>query len=1040
MKKTAQKKLTNYFTLNEQRVKSRSDTENIEAGAPPALKRQRVSTPQKPVLKEKKVQSHISPMKFVENFGSVFFDDDFGFDDLKRQGSLNLEKLQRFEVLAVEVLPNSDLKIEVKATKDPNNCGTCTVKTPWNGYAIKERDVVSLKGCKTDDGWVVEWGGLLVVNPDHLVSTTQIVQSLYCTRKTVLSGLFNEIGDRGPDHMVIGCIVHELLEVVLMKKCTMRDEIEKVCDELTKGQGFTVKMFMEGMDYEKTVERVRSYLPSIFDFVTRYMAYSGKHPNRARVDGENWNGEIADVIDIEENIWSPTLGVKGKIDATVRVRTPNNRNILKLMPLELKTGKVSFSLEHRGQVILYCMLLRDLGERVDAGLLLYLKDSGGIKEIAAAEREMRDLTLLRNGLSQSICEIEKAQNARPPVLPNPINRKSCTSCGHLIACFSALRIDGLNKIESDNILREVGPGATAHLKQCHLEYVFRLVALQTLENGSSKSSAARIWSEEAKKREEKGRCFAGMAVESCTPSSCGRYNVSFVKADSSIISAETFSVAQTVAVSQGGRAVVAMGFVKSADSRSVQLLLDRCFKPGDKVELDAYESNALLSSVLSNIGLFLENTPTAEFLRESIIEKKIPKFAPKLTSKVKKLGQGVLEKLNREQCRAVLQALAAERYILVKGMAGTGKSTTLRALITLLHSLGKRVLLTAYTHSAVDNILERLVDTVPVLRIGPDHRIKTSLRDHCESSLIRNMEGITVEKLEKAFQSYQVVGVTCHGASHLWLQRQRFDYCIVDEATQVTQTAVLRPLFLAEKFVLVGDPKQLPPLVLDEQAKALGLGESLFQRLDCPAVTTVLKEQYRMNRKINEIANGLSYGGELRCANDHIAEATIAYPIRDDAPAWLVKALSGDIQDSFVIVDIHAESKMTNSNELEATAVERIVNELAASGADSSQIGVVATYREQVNLIRRKLNEPAVEVNTVDQYQGRDKEIILYSTSKNTNHNHDDITADMNRLTVAVTRARKKFILVCDKAFITLYSNFDQLIRHIPAENTVKYF
>lgn len=195
-----------------------------------------------------------------------------------------------------------------------------------------------------------------------------------------------------------------------------------------------------------------------------------------------------------------------------------------------------------------------------------------------------------------------------------------------------------------------------------------------------------------------------------------------------------------------------------------------------------------------------------------------------------------------------------------------------------------------------------------------------------------------------------------------------------------------------------------------------------------------------MNRKINEIANGLSYGGELRCANDHIAEATIAYPIRDDAPAWLVKALSGDIQDSFVIVDIHAESKMTNSNELEATAVERIVNELAASGADSSQIGVVATYREQVNLIRRKLNEPAVEVNTVDQYQGRDKEIILYSTSKNTNHNHDDITADMNRLTVAVTRARKKFILVCDKAFITLYSNFDQLIRHIPAENTVKYF
>lgn len=85
---------------------------------------------------------------------------------------------------------------------------------------------------------------------------------------------------------------------------------------------------------------------------------------------DNFNGKIEHVREIEENVWLPELGIKGKIDATVEVKVNDHR---KIMPLEIKTGRASFSNEHRGQLILYCMMLKLLGQKVDAGLLLYIR-------------------------------------------------------------------------------------------------------------------------------------------------------------------------------------------------------------------------------------------------------------------------------------------------------------------------------------------------------------------------------------------------------------------------------------------------------------------------------------------------------------------------------------------------------------------------------------------------------------------------------------------------------------------------------------------
>ncbi|XP_028160734.1 DNA replication ATP-dependent helicase/nuclease DNA2-like [Ostrinia furnacalis] len=159
------------------------------------------------------------------------------------------------------------------------------------------------------------------------------------------------------------------------------------------------------------------------------------------------------------------------------------------------------------------------------------------------------------------------------------------------------------------------------------------------------------------------------------------------------------------------------------------------------------------------------------------------------------------------------------------------------------------------------------------MRLGPKSRVAASLSHCCEQELSVKCE--TPEDLEKLYDSMEVVGVTCLGASHAMLSRTTFDMCIVDEATQVLQSTVLRPLFAAKRFVLVGDPDQLPPVVRSRAARRLGMEESLFHRLMSDAATSTLALQYRMNAPLAALANTVAYGGKLLCANDAVARARL---------------------------------------------------------------------------------------------------------------------------------------------------------------------
>lgn len=302
------------------------------------------------------------------------------------------------------------------------------------------------------------------------------------------------------------------------------------------------------------------------------------------------------------------------------------------------------------------------------------------------------------------------------------------------------------------------------------------------------------------------------------------------------------------------------------------------------------------------------------------------------------LGRIWNDELNDDQRRATDLVLRARDYALVQGMPGTGKTTVIAFLIRALLSRGCSVLLSSHTHTAVDNVLTKLIpDGVDFLRLGTPSRIHPDVRPYAlhldsdgagdEDSTVPARRPQTVAELSKLFQETKLVGCTCLGVRHTLFTRRFFDVCIVDEAGQLTQPATLGPLRSASTFVLVGDHKQLAPVVRSEEARKQGYDESLFKRLCTahPDAVARLRYQYRMARPIMEVANALTYDQQLQCGTTTVAEQRLAVDMaraedvlplpagggaRHSDEDWLLRALDPERCVVFGNTDTVAEGRL----------------------------------------------------------------------------------------------------------------------------------
>ncbi|XP_033337738.2 DNA replication helicase/nuclease 2 [Megalopta genalis] len=982
---------------------------------------------------------------------------------------INFDSLQRCKVVHVK-RECSTLLLTVEQECSASS-GTVSCSGFWKDAKIEEGDIIAIQARKETPHWIVDnTSGFLVVHPDTLISGTTVVGALFCRRRAVLAEKFKKLeslpyfkGDQTA--MVIGSLAHQLLQKAMHEDIHEMSDIKKLLFTLLESRETASTLYASEVSLRSCKEQMLTLIPRIYEFIQHYIK-DKKHKDIS-MQKYNFKGNITHVYDIEENIWLPELGIKGKVDATVEVNLHSKR---KIMPLEIKTGKASFSSEHRGQIILYIMMMALTGQDIDTGLLLYLRENS-MQEIKAAHPEKRDLILLRNTLAhyfspKSVESSPSESNWQTLELPEPINHHSaCSTCSYNALCCAYLSRDMETRLSESHPLIKLSKEILGKIKPEHIDYVIKWIALLRIEESAqcSNNIMRYLWTLSPEKREAKKLCISGLKVIGKVVEYDSKYRHTFVRTnhdqDSNIPYLE-FVENEYILVSTNKRINISAGFIMHIKEDSVTVLLDRDitkYNIDESFHIDKYSSSNLIAFNFANVGGLMGDNEICEKLREIVIDKKPATFAKELSKSVISISANIVERLNEDQARAVLKAMTAKEYILIKGMPGTGKTQTLVALIQLLNAIGCSILITAHTNSAVDNVLLRLLDKgIDFLRLGSSS-IHPTLKHKTESYATANC--CSPNSFDAVYSSKNIIGVTCYGAHHALLGRRIFDVCVIDESSQALQPVVLRPLYSARKFVLVGDPDQLPPIIKSRVARKLGADESLFARLDSNNNTVNLTKQYRMNKNIMQLANKLTYNDMLEAGNLLVENATLNTIHVDNLSKherWMQKVLSSNTNDSVIILntgrtsDLKTPAQISDkypkidqkiSNIWEAVIIFKLLKTLLEIGIKAQDIGVIAPYRAHVNLLK-EIVQKDVEMNTVDQYQGRDKDVIIYTCSKSVKDDSDikediEILGDHRRLTVAITRAKHKLIVIADKYTLSNYSAFKKLFSLVEAENIV---
>ncbi|XP_060141860.1 DNA replication ATP-dependent helicase/nuclease DNA2 isoform X1 [Globicephala melas] len=996
----------------------------------------------------------------------------------------------RYLVLAVNIVQNEEGNHEkhliITASQSLECKELCILRNDWCSVPVELGDIIHLEGDCISDTWIIDEDfGYLILYPDMLISGTSIASSIRCMRRAVLSETFKS-SDPATRQMLIGTILHEVFQKAISDSFAP-GKLQELAFQTVQEIRHLKEMYRLNLNQDEIKQEVEEYLPSFSkwagDFMHKHTSTDFPQmqlslPSDGSDGNSTCNIEVINSLDIEESIWSPRFGLKGKIDVTVGVKIHRGcKTKYKIMPLELKTGKESNSIEHRSQLVLYTLLSQERRADPEAGLLLYLK-TGQMYPVPANHLDKRELLRLRNQMAFSLFHrINKSatgeEKTKLAPLPQIIEeQQTCKYCSQMGNCALYSRAVE-QQMDDSSVPTSMQPKIkeeTQHLKLTHLEYFSLWCLMLTLESQSkhNKKNYQTIWLTPASDMEESGSCIGNLIRTEHVKTVCdGQYLHNF-QHKNGVMPVTNLMAGDRIILSGEERTLFALsrGYVKEINMTTVTCLLDRNLSglpESTLFRLDQEEKHCNIDTPLGNLSKLMENTSVSQKLRDLIIDFREPQFISYLSSVLphdaKDTVACILKGLNKPQRQAMKKVLLSKDYTLIVGMPGTGKTTTICTLVRILYACGFSVLLTSYTHSAVDNILLKLAKfKIGFLRLGQTQKVHPDIQKFTEEDICRSKSIRSLALLEELYNSQLIVATTCMGVNHPIFSRKTFDFCIVDEASQISQPVCLGPLFFSRRFVLVGDHQQLPPLVLNCEARALGMSESLFKRLEQNKNAVVqLTVQYRMNSKIMSLSNKLTYEGKLECGSDKVANAVINLPNFKDVKLelefyadysenpWLVEVFEPKSPVCFLNTDkVPAPEQVEKggvSNITEAKLVVFLTSIFIKAGCNPSDIGIIAPYRQQLKVINDLLAHSSlgmVEVNTVDKYQGRDKSIILVSfVRSNEDGTLGELLKDWRRLNVAITRAKHKLILLGCVPSLNRYPPLGKLLYHLNSEKLI---
>ena len=442
--------------------------------------------------------------------------------------------------------------------------------------------------------------------------------------------------------------------------------------------------------------------------------------------------------------------------------------------------------------------------------------------------------------------------------------------------------------------------------------------------------------------------------------------------------------------------------------------------------------------------------------------------------------------LNSTQEEAVNKVMHAKDVAIVHGPPGTGKTTTLVEAIYETLMRENQVLVCAQSNMAVDWISEKLVDRgVNVLRIGnptrvndkmlsftyerrfeahPDYEMLWALRKAIREVRANRKRGDQkfhqkVERLKERatelelrikndlFSEARVIACTLVGSANKVLDGQKFGTLFIDEAAQALEAACWIPMRRVSRVILAGDHCQLPPTVKCYEALKAGLGKTLMERIveNKPEVVTLLKMQYRMNEEIMRFSSDWFYNNQVESAPDvkyrSILDLDVPMTWIDTSQFDFPEESGITFKEEFVgesfgrINKAEAELTMLALQQyFEKIGKERILEERI-------DVGVISPYRAQVQYLRQQLKKreyfkpfkSLISINTVDGFQGQERDIIMISLVRANDQGQIGFLRDLRRMNVAITRARMKLIILGDASTLTRHPFYKKLYDYIEA-------
>ncbi|MFW6046275.1 MAG: IGHMBP2 family helicase [Candidatus Woesearchaeota archaeon] len=530
--------------------------------------------------------------------------------------------------------------------------------------------------------------------------------------------------------------------------------------------------------------------------------------------------------------------------------------------------------------------------------------------------------------------------------------------------------------------------------------------------------------------------------------------------------------------------------------KTSQVMIDKAIKSDDRVRIDLYINDTTYQRMIESLNYFDRKRVN---LKDIILLKRKPELDfKKDTSHIESLSFFSL--LNESQKLALINSEKEKELFFIQGPPGTGKTQVAAGIIISNINQNKKILVTAESNNAVDNLLRRTYSMMKnykegdLVRLGHPSRINDKLKkfslnyledknksleeknitkriekliDKRESYIkptkakrnglsnfqikkfaereqeFGNIDKKTMESMADWIRTHQKISAlikkknkkfskkdkkiidnakvvfSTNSSSHTLIEKDKnidFDLLISDEASQAMEPSSLIPINFSKKAIFIGDHKQLPPTIMGDNE----LSNSLFERLFGKVRYVLLDTQYRMNDKIMQFSNKEFYHSKLK-SSEKIKDITLKKNI---------------FKSPIVMIDLDSKEdtfKSSNSyyNKKEAEKSIKLCEKYIDLGY--KDIGIITPYVDQIRYILKNLDKKTseiIEVDSVDGFQGREKEIIIMSLVRSNEKNNIGFLQDLRRLNVGLTRAKKQLIVICNTDTIKGDETYNRLIKY----------